>query len=301
MYSKHPLVSVRFAWFRVMVLGLVVLAGACSSEGGERTLYIAGIPDQNISVLEARFDKLADYLSEETGLDVQYIPSVDYAAVVIGFRQGDIHLAWYGGLTGVQARLAAPGAQALAQREEDAAFHSVFIAQKGLGITSLEELKGKRVTFGSESSTSGNLMPRSFLAQAGIDPEDDFSAVNYSGSHDKTWKLVETGSFEAGALNAVVWQKRVKDGSVDTSKVEAFYNTPPYFDYHWVARGDLDEEFGDGATERLLKALLALRSDDGGVDQEIMAAFDSNRFITTNNENYSDIEQVARDLGIIEN
>ena len=301
MHSKHPLVSVRFSWFRIMVLGLVVLAGACSSEGGERTLYIAGIPDQNISVLEARFDKLADYLSEETGLDVQYIPSVDYAAVVIGFRQGDIHLAWYGGLTGVQARLAAPGAQALAQREEDAAFHSVFIAQKGLGITSLEELKGKRVTFGSESSTSGNLMPRSFLAQAGIDPEDDFSAVNYSGSHDKTWKLVETGSFEAGALNAVVWQKRVKDGSVDTSKVEAFYNTPPYFDYHWVARGDLDEEFGDGATERLLKALLALRSDDGGVDQEIMAAFDSNRFITTNNENYSDIEQVARDLGIIEN
>ena len=177
----------------------------------------------------------------------------------------------------------------------------MFIAQKGLGITSLEELKGKRVTFGSESSTSGNLMPRSFLAQAGIDPEDDFSAVNYSGSHDKTWKLVETGSFEAGALNAVVWQKRVKDGSVDTSKVEAFYTTPPYFDYHWVARGDLDEEFGDGATERLLKALLALRSDDGGVDQEIMAAFDSNRFITTNNENYSDIEQVARDLGIIEN
>ncbi len=301
MHSKHPLVSVRFSWFRVMVLGLVVLAGACSSEGGERTLYIAGIPDQNISVLEARFDKLADYLSEETGLDVQYIPSVDYAAVVIGFRQGDIHLAWYGGLTGVQARLAAPGAQALAQREEDAAFHSVFIAQKGLGITSLEELKGRRVTFGSESSTSGNLMPRSFLAQAGIDPEDDFSAVNYSGSHDKTWKLVETGSFEAGALNAVVWQKRVEDGSVDTSKVEAFYTTPPYFDYHWVASGDLDEEFGDGATERLLKALLALRSDDGGVDQEIMAAFDSNRFITTNNENYSDIEQVARDLGIIEN
>ena len=301
MHSKHPLVSVRFSWFRIMVLGLVVLAGACSSEGGERTLYIAGIPDQNISVLEARFDKLADYLSEETGLDVQYIPSVDYAAVVIGFRQGDIHLAWYGGLTGVQARLAAPGAQALAQREEDAAFHSVFIAQKGLGITSLEELKGRRVTFGSESSTSGNLMPRSFLAQAGIDPEDDFSAVNYSGSHDKTWKLVETGSFEAGALNAVVWQKRVEDGSVDTGKVEAFYTTPPYFDYHWVARGDLDEEFGDGATERLLKALLALRSDDGGVDQEIMAAFDSNRFITTNNENYSDIEQVARDLGIIEN
>ena len=301
MHSKHPLVSIRFSWFWIMVLGLVVFAGACSSGGGEKTLYIAGIPDQDISVLEARFDKLANYLSEETGLNVRYLPSVDYAAVVIGFRQGDIHLAWYGGLTGVQARLAAPGAQALAQREEDAAFHSVFIAQKSLGIKSLEDLKGRRVTFGSESSTSGNLMPRSFLAQVGIDPEDDFSAVNYSGSHDKTWKLVETGSFEAGALNAVVWQKRVEGGSVDTSKVEAFYTTPPYFDYHWVVSGGLDEEFGEGATERLLKALLALSSADGGLEQEIMAAFDSARFISTNNENYTDIEQVARDLGIIEN
>ncbi len=301
MHSKHSLVSVRFSWLRVMVLGLVVFAGACSSESGERTLYIAGIPDQDISVLEARFDKLADYLSEETGLDVQYLPSVDYAAVVIGFRQGDIHLAWYGGLTGVQARLAAPGAQALAQRHEDAAFHSVFIAQKGIGIKSLEDLKGKRVTFGSENSTSGNLMPRSFLAQAGIDPEGHFSAVNYSGSHDKTWKLVETGSFEAGALNSVVWQKRVNDGSVDTSKVEAFYTTPPYFDYHWVANGSLDEEFGRGTTDGLLTALLALRTGDGGLEQEIMAAFDSDRFISTSNENYSAIEQAARDLGIIEN
>ena len=300
MHSKHPLVSVRFSWFWVMVLGLVVLAGACSSEGGERTLYIAGIPDQNISVLEARFDKLADYLSEETGLVVQYLPSVDYAAVVIGFRQGDIHLAWYGGLTGVQARLAAPGAQALAQREEDAAFHSVFIAQKRLGIKSLKDLKGRRVTFGSESSTSGNLMPRSFLAQAGIDPEDDFSAVNYSGSHDKTWKLVETGSFQVGALNAVVWQKRVEDGSVDTSKVEAFFTTPPYYDYHWVARGDLDESFGVGATESIRRALLGLNAADGGLELEIMQAFDSARFIPTDNDNYLAIEQVARDLGIIE-
>ncbi len=301
MHSKHPLVSNPFSWFWVMVLGLVVFAGACSSGSGDKTLYIAGIPDQDISVLEARFDKLADYLSEETGLDVQYLPSVDYAAVVIGFRQGDIHLAWYGGLTGVQARLATSGAQALAQREEDAAFHSVFIARKGLGIKSLEDLKGRRVTFGSESSTSGNLMPRSFLAQAGIAPEDDFSAVNYSGSHDKTWKLVETGSFEAGALNAVVWQKRVEDGSVDISKVEAFYTTPPYFDYHWLANSTLDSEFGRGTMEKLHLSILGLNSADGGIEQEIMAAFDSDRFISTNNDNYSAIEQVARDLGIIEN
>jgi len=293
-------VSIRYGWLVALALSSIFIAAACSSDNAEKTLYIAGIPDQDISVLETRFGKLAEYLSDETGLDVQYLPSVEYSAVVTGFRQGEIQLAWYGGLTGVQARLAAPGAQALAQREEDAAFHSVFIAQKSLGIKSLEDLKGLRVTFGSESSTSGNLMPRSFLSQAGITPEDDFAAVNYSGSHDKTWKLVETGSFEAGALNAVVWQKRVDDGSVDTSKVEAFYTTPPYFDYHWVARGTLDDEFGAGILEKLTDALLGLNTADGGIEEEIMKAFDSERFILTNNDNYNSIEQVARDLGIIE-
>lgn len=301
MRFNHPLLSIRSTWVLVLVLGTAVLVAACSSGSEARTLYIAGIPDQDISVLETRFGKLAEYLSEEIGLDVQYLPSVEYSAVVTGFRQGDIQLAWYGGLTGVQARLAAPGAQALAQREEDAAFHSVFIAQRSLGIKSLEDLKGLRVTFGSESSTSGNLMPRSFLAQAGVNPEDDFAAVNYSGSHDKTWKLVETGSFEAGALNAVVWQKRVEDGSVDTSKVEAFYTTPPYFDYHWVANSNLDHAFGPGTTEDIHNALLDLNAADGGIEQEIMEAFDSQRFILTNNDNYIAIEQVARDLGIIEN
>jgi phosphonate transport system substrate-binding protein len=177
----------------------------------------------------------------------------------------------------------------------------VFIAQKSLGIKSLEDLKGLRVTFGSESSTSGNLMPRSFLSQAGINPEADFAAVNYSGSHDKTWKLVETGSFEAGAMNAVVWQKRVDDGSVDTNKVEAFYTTPAYFDYHWLANSNLDQEFGSGTTADIHKALLDLNAADGGIEQEIMEAFDSLKFILTQNDNYNAIEQVARDLGIIEN
>ena len=298
---RRPTLSIKLPSILILALTVMVFAIGCSSDSNAKTLYIAGIPDQDISVLEARFDKLADYLSDKTGLDVEYLPSVDYAAVVVGFRQGDVQLAWYGGLTGVQARLAAPGAQALAQREEDAAFHSVFVAQKGLGISSLEDLKGRSVTFGSESSTSGNLMPRSFLVEAGINPDEDFSAVNYSGSHDKTWKLVESGSFDAGALNAVVWHKRVADGSANTDKVDAFYTTPPYFDYHWVVRGDLDANFGSGATEKLRAALLGLNATNGGIEQEIMEAFDSGRFIPTTNSNYSSIEQVARKLGIIEN
>jgi phosphonate transport system substrate-binding protein len=286
----------------ILVVTILILITACKSGNDSQgsVFYIGGIPDQDASVLQSRFNVLADYLSEETGVKVKYLPSIDYAAVVTSFRQGDLHLAWFGGLTGVQARLAAPESRAIVQRPQDEAFHSVFIAQKGLDITSLENLRGKRFTFGSESSTSGHLMPRSFLKRAGIDAEKELATVSYSGSHDKTWKLVEAGSFESGALNAAVWQSRVEAGDVDLSKVELFWTTPPYYDYHWVLRGDVDKRFGDGIGMKIEQALLALNNSNAGKHKEIMDAFLAKQFIPTNNKNYQDIEDVARGLGIIE-
>ena len=286
----------------VIVLVAVVLAGlaACSSEEEQEPLLIAGIPDQDVSLLEARFNKLAEYLSEETGLDVRYVPQVDYAAVVTAFKQGDIHMAWYGGLTGVQARLAVPDAEAIAQRPRDAEFHSVFVAAPDCGITGLADLQGKTLVFGSESSTSGHLMPRAFLVEAGIDVEKDLSAISFSGSHDRTWKLVEAGSFDAGALNEAVWESRVAKGEVDLTKVDVFFRTPPYVDYHWVVNRSVDATHGEGSVDKLTDALLSIDASKGGKAQEIAEVFQTDRFIATDNENYQAIEGVARSLGIIE-
>jgi phosphonate transport system substrate-binding protein len=281
-----------------VALAAIVTIAACG--GGEgTTLYIGGVPDQDLSLLEGRFEKLAEYLSQETDLDVRYLPSTDYAAVVIGFRTDSLQLAWFGGLTGVQARLAVPHARALARRAGDERFHSVFVAPPDSGIESITDLRDRSFSFGSESSTSGHLMPRFYITEAGLDPEEEFAAVNYSGSHDKTWKLVEAGAWEAGALNANVWETRVKAGVIDLSKVDAFWSTPPYFDYHWVARPDLDEVYGEGVTERLNAALLDLDAGRGGIQAEIMDAFQADRFIPTEEDNYGAIEQVARQLGII--
>jgi phosphonate transport system substrate-binding protein len=298
----------RFALFRFLIPALAalsVLAFACGGDddsisGGGETLYIGGIPDQDISVLEKRFNLLAEYLTEETGIQVEYLPSADYAAVVTGFRNGDIHMAWYGGLTGVQARLQVEGAVAVVQRETDEAFHSVFVAAPGSGIDSLEDIRDKHFAFGSESSTSGSLMPRYFLREAGLIPEQDFASVTYSGSHDATWKLVEAGTADVGALNASVWQTRLEAGEIDTTKVDVFYTTPPYYDYHWVARPDLDDEFGEGETQELVDAMLAIDPANGGIQAEIYEAFESSKFIPTANENYEAIEAIGRDLGLIQ-
>jgi phosphonate transport system substrate-binding protein len=262
----------------------------------DEVLKIGAIPDQNAADLQKGMDAVATYLTEQTGLKVEFVPSVDYAALVTGFQRGEIHLAWFGGLTSVQARNLVPEAESIVQRPRDAEFQSVFITQEGSGINSLEDLKGKSFTFGSESSTSGHLMPRYFINEAGIDPNIDFNGKpNFSGSHDTTYKLIESGSFQAGALNISVWEAAVKEGKVDTTKVKVFYTTPDYYDYNWTVNSNLEEVFGKGTKEKVKEALLSFK----GEPKEMADLFQTDTFIETNNDNYQKIEQVAKELEII--
>ena len=282
------------------IAAAALLAAGCGG-GDEPTLYIGGIPDQDVSVLEARFKLLAEYLSDETGADVRYLPSHSYAALVTGWRNDEVQFAWYGGLTGVQARLAVPGSDAVAQRVTDENFTSVFVAAPDSGISGFDDLRGRTFTFGSESSTSGHLMPRYFLSEAGIAPEQDFAGVAYSGSHDATWKQVEAGAVEAGALNANVWNTRVGDGDVDRSKVERLL-------HHAGATSTTTGSSGPASTTSMATALPSASSmpssssmpGTAGADREIMDAFQAERFIPTTNENYRPIETIARGLGLIE-
>ena len=288
----------RLLFVHAVVVTLVL--GACGDDGPPGTvMYIGGIPDQEAATLTRRFSAVADYFSSQLGVRVKYVPSISYAALVTAFEKGDVHLAWFGGLTGVQARAAAPGAKAIGQRPRDTQFHSVFVVQSGLAAEKLEDLKGLTFTFGSESSTSGHLMPRHFLIQAGIDPKRDFRGrPSFSGSHHKTWKLVESGSFQAGALNEAVWHKAVADLKVDLSKVRLLYTTPPYYDYNWTIRGGMDDTFGVGFTDRV-QAVLTAMDPNVPADKQVLDLFVADRFIVSSNENYQAIENVARKLGII--
>ena len=283
----------------VLAFAISLIAAACGGgdDGGKQKFAIAGIPDQNSDKLARRYEALTEYLSNELGVEVEFVPTVDYAATVIGFKQGDIQMAWFGGLTGVQARLAVPGSEAIVQRPRDAEFHSKFIVGTDVDARTLEDLAGLTFTFGSESSTSGHLMPRFFLLQAGIDPATDFNGKpNFSGSHDTTWKLVESGAFQAGALSEAVWDAALSEGKIDASRVRVLTTTPPYFDYNWTIRGDADDTYGDGFTEKVRQALLKI----DGETPEILNLFSADSFVETSNDNYDAIRDVAELLGIID-
>ncbi|HZG37301.1 MAG TPA: putative selenate ABC transporter substrate-binding protein [Nodosilinea sp.] len=316
------MVSIRRSWIAgASSLLLLLSLGACapsesgqeaSGEGGATMeqstipLTAGAIPDQDPEVLQRLYTKLAGYLEAELGVPVEYKPVTDYAAAVTAFKVGDLDLVWFGGLTGVQARLQVPGAEAIAQRDIDEQFHSVFIANTASGLQEfsdsddLAQLKGRTLTFGSESSTSGRLMPQHFMEEAGIDTTKDFKGeVGFSGNHDATIKLVEAGTYEVGALNEQVWLDRVSEGAVDTSKVAVIWRTPPYYDYHWVISPALDERYGEGFADRVQAALLAL--DPAVPEQkEILDLFGAERFIATTNDNYAEIEAVGRKIGKIQ-
>ena len=268
------------------------------------TLRIGAIPDQNPEKLNRLYGLLAKELSQKLNVPVRYIPVSNYPASVSAFRTGGLDLVWFGGLTGVQARLQTPGAVVLAQRDIDAKFRSVFIANTKSGlqpissIQGLQSLQGKRFSFGSESSTSGRLMPQHFLQQAGVTPiQFAGGKAGFSGSHDATIAVVQSGSYEAGALNEQVWNSNLKNGKVDTNKVRVIWRTPTYVDYHWVARPGLDKRFGTGFTTKLQQALLGIQPTGNG--KTVLELFGAEKFIPASASQYRAIETVGRQLGKI--
>jgi phosphonate transport system substrate-binding protein len=287
--------------------GATLLLSACGGGAGaesSRELGISAIPDQDPELLGRLHPAVAERFADATGLEVAYRRVTDYTAVVRAFEIGDVQLAWMGGLTGVQARERVPGATALAQRDIDADFHSLFIAHAGSGLEPFEEpdglrsLAGHTLTFGSETSTSGRLMPQYFMREAGLEPGELRGEAGFSGSHDATIELVASGSFQAGAVNEQVWEATVAADESVLDKVVVLWRTPGYADYHWLARPDLDEEFGSGTRQQVLDLLLGLDHRDAE-DAELLDLFGAESFIPATDSAYDQIEDVARDLGLL--
>ena len=282
-------------------LGFVAACGGDEeggSGGGAKTLWFSAIPDQNSTELAEKFGKVADYLGKELGVTVKYRAASDYEASYQMFRTGDIHFAWFGGLTGCQARAAVPGARAIAQGDTGPNFFSYFIAHKDAGIEASEdfpmELSGLTFAFGDEKSTSGRLMPEfSIKKNAGKSPKEFFEKpFVFSGSHDKTWEMVQSGQVQAGVLNYAVYDKQVAAGKIDPEVCRIVWKTPTYADYNWTAHPEVEKILGAGGIDRLQKALTAMPKD-------LLQVFPREKLIPAANEDFQGIADVAKELNLL--
>ena len=280
------------------VLGIAALtaASALTSTSYAQTVFrVTTIPEEAATEQTRKFGPIVKYLESKLGQKVDFIPVSDYPAAVEALVNKQVDMVWFGGLTFVQASIRSGGKIVpIAQREEDTKFQSVFITKPDSGIKTLADLKGKQLSFGSQSSTSGHLMPRSFLLDAKIDPDKDFKRVAYSGAHDATIASVVSGKVDAAALDITVWNKFVKEGKVSNKDAVVFFTTPGYYNYNWSVHADMPA----AQRERVKKALLDIdpKTPDG---KEILDLNRASKYIATVPENYRGIEAAARSAGLI--
>ncbi|MDH5561613.1 MAG: putative selenate ABC transporter substrate-binding protein [Deltaproteobacteria bacterium] len=279
-------------------LFIVTILVLFSSLSVAQTLRFTAIPDEDTSRLQVRFSKVAEYLSKQLAVPVKYLPVKSYNASVAAFKYNQVQLAWFGGLSGVQARMAVRGSKAIAQGEEDQQFVTYFIANTSLGLNETKEfpseIKGKTFTFGSKGSTSGRLMPEFYIRQqTKKTPQEFFRRVGFSGDHSKTIALVQSGSYQVGAVNYKVWEKQLSQGIIDLTQVRVIWKTPAYVDYNWTIRGDVESVFGKGFIQKVQNALLEMK------DKKLLESFPRTRFIKASNELYTPILKTGQSIGIL--
>ena len=280
------------------LLGVAALAAASAltSVSYAQTVFrVTTIPEEAATEQTRKFGPIVKYLESKLGQKVEFIPVSDYPAAVEALVNKQVDMVWFGGFTFVQASVRSGGKIVpIAQREEDTKFQSVFITKPDSGIKTLADLKGKQVSFGSQSSTSGHLMPRSFLLDAKIDPDTDFKRVAYSGAHDATIASVVSGKVDAAALDITVWNKFVKEGKVSDKDAVVFFTTPGYFNYNWSVHADMPA----AQRERVKKALLDI-DPKTPAGKEILDLNRASKYIATVPENYRGIETAARSAGLL--
>ncbi|MBA6233609.1 MULTISPECIES: putative selenate ABC transporter substrate-binding protein [unclassified Colwellia] len=262
------------------------------------TFTFTAIPDEDESQLRTRFEKVALYLEQKLGVKVEYVPVKSYSAAVTAFRNNQVQLAWFGGLSGVQARRLVPDSQAIAQGYEDQFFKSYFIAHYSTGLERSESfpaISQKTFTFGSKGSTSGRLMPQYYIEKhLEKKPQQAFKRVGFSGDHSRTIAQVQAGAYEIGAVNYKVWETALVSGKIDSNKVSVIWETPAYPDYQWTIRAGVDAKFGKGFKDKVQAALLNMNN------LELLKSFPRSSFVNATNKDFEPVLTVAKKIGLID-
>ncbi len=166
-------------------------------------LNFAVVPAENASGVTERWAPFIAYLSKELGVKVNLRIANDYAAVIEGQRNGNIHIASYGSASFARARLTGVQTEAFANdRNIDGStgYYSMFFVLAKSPYKSIDDLKGKNLGLVDPNSTSGNNVPRFELNKMNIsDAESYFGKVVFTGSHENALLALSQGTVDVAA------------------------------------------------------------------------------------------------------
>lgn len=263
-------------------------AGDGNQQAAPALLRIGVLPDQSAESLQRRFTPLLDYLSMRLSIDGELKIPGSYEELLEQFHDREIDLAYFGGYSYIKANQR-DRARALVMRRIDTRFTSVFIVPANSDAQTLAEMRGRRLGFGSQLSTSGHLMPRYFLGQQGIDPEAFFGQVEYSGAHDRTAYWVRDGIVDVGALNAITFRSMLDNELLEPGQLRVLWETPPYADYVWALHPSIDDDLALAIRDAFL-ALSPARNDH----RRILGALDASGFIPADPAYFDNLETIVR-------
>ena len=220
------LISVGIA---AIILTGPVLAANVPDGSKEHPLRVLMIPADTGSD-----DSTKDYAPVFNGITKNYGIHFDikagssYAAVVEGMCNNQADIAWYGASSyGEANKKCGVDLLAVDVKKGDSVYYSGIFTRKGAGIKSLKDLKGKRVAFGSPSSTSSFNFPVAMLIAAGLDPVKDFKKVIIAGSHSASLAALAEGRVDAAAASYNSFGKAVKKGAIDANKFKPLAKSQP--------------------------------------------------------------------------
>ncbi|MEW6637059.1 MAG: phosphate/phosphite/phosphonate ABC transporter substrate-binding protein [Actinomycetota bacterium] len=282
----------KVCWSLLATL-LALAAVSCGEAASEEdTLRVGLIPNQSPEKVEAQYRPLEDYLSEELGREVEVSVPTTYSAVVEAMISEELDLAYFGGLTYVQARQRAnvePLVTEINPRTGTTKYRSFIIVPAESEIRRLEQLRGKTFAFGSVSSTSGSLYPAIMLKEAGIDYRTDLEQKIYTGGHDATAQAVANGRVDAGGVEGRILYDMQEEGVIERGAVRIIARSGPIEGYPWVARGSLPEE----DKEALARAYLQMD------DLRLLDLMRAEGYERVEASDYDYVERQARRLGLL--
>lgn len=288
-------------WLALLIVICAVAAGTYfvvqptfHQEATPSILRVGVLPDESLETLHQRYDPLLAHLSAETGIDFKLVLPSDYSELVRLFRDHEVDMAYFGGLTFVQAHIF-HHAEPLVMRDVDTRFTSWFLVKEDDPAHDLADFKGKIFTFGSRMSTSGHLMPRHFMhTEKHIIPEGFFTEVRYSGAHDKTAYLVRDGEVDLGVANSEIIRTMLRDGRLKENDIRVLWETPPYPDYVWAVH----DHFGEGIKMKLRDAFLGLDANIA-VHGKILTGMGAEAFLPAGTNDFLPLKRVAETLGLL--
>ncbi len=247
------------------------------------TLKVALLPDENASTVIKNNQGLKDYLETQLGKKIELIVTTDYSSMIEAMRHGRLDLAYFGPLSYVLARQKSEIEPFAALKVKGSTtYQSVVIANVSSGVKTIGDIRGKNMAYGDKVSTSSHLIPKSVLAEQGLNSGSDYKE-HFVGSHDAVALAVQNGHAQAGGLSRPIFESLVERKMVSPDKVRVLAYSKPFPQYPWVMRSNLKPALKD----QIRNAFLNLK------DPAVLKAFKAEGFDVITDKHYD----VVRNLG----